>query len=410
MQSIYLLIVCLISFFTSCKVSHFNGNKYPANISNEKNKIPEAINSFAFEILSKLSEDTDKENIFLSPYSIFSGMAIAYTGAENETKNQIARVFHFNDNKSVFLNNYRSFNEGLLLRDSAIKMILKISNSAWIENNYLVKPSYTNAIKEYLDVEVHRMNVTNIDSQEYSRKQINLWIENQTTGKIKDLIKPSVPDNITRLLLINTIYFKNDWKNSFRESDTRDDLFFLQTGENVKTKYLHREGLYRYYQNTDIQAIEIPYKNERFSMIAILPLQGNKSGMEEVNEKVYQKVLDSLKNEEVDLWLPRFKTEASYELNKILAEMKMPDAFNEKADFSEITGNKELYISNVIHKALIDVSETGTEASASSAVVMKLKSARIAKIFKADHPFLFMIIEKQSNTILFIGKLNHPSK
>jgi serpin B len=403
MQKIHTLSLILMMLFASTETLRASEKK---DTSSQKSTeaVVDALNASAFTILT-LVENKSEGNIVISPFSVFSGIAMAYTGSENKTRDQISEAFHISKNKKPLLDSLKSFFDTVTVNS---KNILRNSNSIWIQDNYKIKTSYTISLEKYFATDLHRMNVLTVDSQEFSRKRINDWVEKETSGKIKELITPGILDNNTRLLLINAIYFKDAWKNPFNKVDIVNDTFYLRSGNKINSNYLRKENEYYYYEDIHLQALEIPYKNADFSMLVILPKDEVKLDL-----ATYSKIMKGLKKENVNLWLPKFKTESSFELKNILSEMGITDAFNGKADFSDITGNKELFISNILHKAVIEVNEKGTEAAGSTAVVARIKSARVViepKIFKANHPFAFMLIEKKKNAVLFIGKLNNPNR
>jgi serpin B len=261
--------------------------------------------------------------------------------------------------------------------------------------------------------------VTNLDfinKTEESRKIINLWVEEQTNNKIKDLIPPGTLDSMTRLVLTNAIYFKGEWAIQFDKTKTKKEDFKLNETTTVQVdmmKLKKGKEKFNYGETDELQIIELPYKGKELSMIILLP----KKSMEEVEQKLSTKKLDEWKNSmhkrDVYVYFPKFKLETKYFIAKNLSEMGMPTAFSADADFTRMFDSSKtsenLYISQVIHQAFVQVNEEGTEAAAATAVVMRTGAMPDYIEFKADHPFIFIIQENTTGLILFMGKVVDPN-
>jgi serpin B len=253
-----------------------------------------------------------------------------------------------------------------------------------------------------------------VKEAEKSRQTINSFIEGQTKDKIKDLIPTGYLDETTRLVLTNAIYFKGIWEWEFDKTDTREQDFKTTSTNIIKTPIMSmnpEDAKFNYAQTEDLQILELPYKGNKISMLILLPtenldliessltvekLNGYKSQMEETK-------LDSIS-------LPKFEFDSKYFMKNTLVSLGMPKAFSNDADFSGMTGKKDLYISNVIHQAYVGVDEEGTEAAAATAVVMELTAMLPMNVFRADHPFIFIIQEKDTGNILFLGRVVDPTK
>jgi serpin B len=249
--------------------------------------------------------------------------------------------------------------------------------------------------------------------REIARREINVWVEQKTNDKIKNLLGPGDLTSLTRLVLVKAIYFYGDWDNPFEKSASKPYEFNLADGTKITVPFMNRQDHYKYYEDSKIQAIEITYKDNKASMVIFLPAkQIPITDFEKVFDyQYYIEVVGSFKDSDVQLAVPKFRSTFKLNLNSILSEMGMPMAFSDNADFSGMTGKRDLYISEVIHQAFINVDEKGTEAAAATAGIMKITSApnpAELKIFVADHPFIFCIKDNSSGTILFMGKVMDP--
>jgi serpin B len=213
--------------------------------------------------------------------------------------------------------------------------------------------------------------------------------------------------------LVNAIYFKGKWKSPFSKDSTKSENFHTSASNIIKAKFMHNTGHYRYYEDATLQAVEIPYMGGRTAMVILLPKE--KDGISQMENKLghlyYSKIISSMNSPKVIVAFPKFKTTTAFELGGTLSAMGMPDAFSSSADFSGIS-NEGLHISNVIHKAFIDVNEEGTEAAAATAVIMPFSIAQpmATAIFNANHPFIFVIRDTMTGGILFMGKITDPTK
>ena len=247
---------------------------------------------------------------------------------------------------------------------------------------------------------------------------INQWVEQQTEDKIKDLLQPGVVSSGTRLVLTNAIYFKADWNAQFKKADTKEEEFHLAAGETVRAPLMHREGRFNYFNGGTFQVLEIPYTGAELSMIVFLPNEaGGLSALEQTltPSKLRQWLGQLHSVPKVILTLPRFKMTEQFELGKALGALGMREAFvRGAADFSGMDGKRDLYVSAAIHKAYVDVDEQGTEAAAATATTMRALSMPMAPekpiVFRADHPFVFVIRDNRSGGILFMGRVSDPAK
>lgn len=366
-------------------------------------KVVEANNQFAFDIYSKLPKS---KNLFYSPYSISSALAIVYEGARGKTAEEIKSVFHF-PKKSILRPNFAKIADEINEKNS--NNILKTVNALWIQKDYKVQKEYLNLVEKYYKGRVENLDF--INESEKSREIINSFIEKETYEKIKNLIPRGMITPATRLVITNAIYFKGLWKWRFKKENTKDMNFYITPKRIVKTKMMHMEpkkARFNYADLKDLQILELPYKGEKISMMIILPKRDTKSIEPLTSTKVREWKMQMRKTKLDAIYLPKFKFKTKYFLRKTLKDLGMPTAFSPMADFSNITGKKDLHISEVIHQAYIDVNEKGTEAAAATAVVMRMTMVPIRYIFKANHPFIFIIEDKKSGNILFLGRVVNP--
>lgn len=404
-KTIFLLLVILV-FSLACKETE-------VNLKTKRNLI-EGNNKFALKIFNKLSTNGNG-NIFISPYSISTALTMTYGGAKGETKDQMRRALFLLENDQLVHNSFQYLLQNMNDLDNSEKnLVLKTANAIWVESDFKIKEDYKKLVKtKYLSV-INGMDFTN--KQEKCRIKINNWASENTENKITDLIPKGLISSQTKLVLTNAIYFLADWQNQFKKRYTKEENFYLSNDEKIKTKMMHQTEHFKYTENQKIQIIELPYENDRLSMIVFLPRSNNSNSTDSLlTLDSFNKNIQDLRSEKIRLYLPKFKFTYFSSLNNVLQEMGMKDAFTNKANFSGINKNerKALMISNVLHKAYIDVTERGTEAAAATAVTMKLTSVRPTDkpiIFRADHPFIFMIYDNKTKQILFVGKLNNPEK
>jgi serpin B len=377
---------------------------YSQNIPEETVK---GNNRFAFN-LSKILNGSD-QNVFFSPYSISSALAMTYTGAEGITKKEMSQALGFGSQKEILAQNHQRLSKHI---DSIgkKKIILTLANSIWIQKKTKILKKFLNINKKYYKAGLKKVNFQKKHFR--VRKKINRWVAKHTQKKIRNLIREGMISRSTRLVLANAIYFNGLWAHPFDKNETAKDIFYLNDGKEIRVPFMYQSLRTQYYEDELVRAIELPYNGFDLSMIIVLPrdTSGIKDLVNKMDDGLYQKYISSMSHTEVDVWFPVFKMETSYNLNDPLKKLGMQSAFDAGADFSSITGNKELFISSVAHQAFVEVNEEGTEAAAATAVVIS-KAAFVEKPeFRADHPFLFMIKDNWSDAILFMGELNHPEK
>jgi serpin B len=377
-----------------------------------KTQLVQGNNKFALELYGRLK--TQKGNLFLSPYSISSALAMTYAGAHGNTEKQMAQVLHFDLGHERLHPVFHALNGELEARALQPGLELNIANALWGWKNWDL-PEFINLTKTYYGAGFHEVEFGR--ATEATRRLINNWIEQQTKGRIKDLIEPGMLDpDWTRLVLTDAIYFKAHWAKPFAAGRTKVSPFHITKDKTVNVPMMHKNGKFKlmhifFNRSFAFQAIELPYIGDELSMVIFLPV--NVDGLGELEDALtadnLKKWLDSLNTEsECIVYLPKFKITSKFRLEKVLAAMGMADAFSDLADF---TGMKRMvdslrpWISFVIHKAFVDVTEAGTEAAAATAVGI---AESTSVFFIADHPFLFLIRDVRSNSILFLGRVTNP--
>ena len=370
-------------------------------------EVVNANNQFALELYSKLDK-SEQQNIFYSPYSISSALAMTYEGAGGKTAEEMKSVFHFPESNILrpnFAAIYKEINKG----DKEYE--LKTGNALWVQKNYPFLGEYTDTVEKYYGGKA--TNLDFINNAEESRQIINSFINDQTNDKIKDIIPQGALNDGTRLVLTNAIYFKGTWEWEFDKSDTREQDFKISPTEIVKTQMMYMDpekAIINYTELEDLQILELPYKGEDISMLILLPKENLSLIESQLTAEKIKEYKSQMKETTLDaIYLPKFEFNSKYFMVDTLKELGMPTAFNpDEADFTGMTGNKDLYITEVIHQAYVKVDEKGTEAAAATAVVTGITSVAPQNIFRADHPFIFIIQERKTGNILFIGRVVDP--
>jgi len=387
-----------------------------------KKIIVDGNNKFALELFAKLQNT--KGNLFFSPYSISSALAMTYAGARNQTESQMAEVLHFpvsankkTDSASKFLLDKQQFNTkfGKLIKDLNNRgqkgaYTLTIANALWGQKGYGFVKEFLELIENNYDGRLNEVDF--VRAAENARKTINAWVKKKTNGKITNLISPGVLNSMTRLVLTNAIYFKGNWAQQFKENRTQVAPFTLADGNKIDVAMMNQKADFGYMETDTFQALELPYVNRELSMVILLPKKFDALDEFEktlTSENLIQ-WLAKMHKREVVVFVPKFKMTSQFSLASMLKSMGMEDAFSLSADFSGINSKRDLFISAVIHKAYVEVNEEGTEAAAATGAVMKLTSVGPAPlpVFRADHPFLFLIRDNMTGSILFIGRVVNP--
>jgi serine protease inhibitor len=425
------ILLIRLSILTSLLISLGVGNS--ASAETAQSHSPVAGNTaFALDLYARLSAKPG--NLFFSPFSISTCLAMTYAGARGETETQMAQVLRFNQGGARF---HSSFAE-LLHRVNGDKtqdgpqlvavspqllaqlndaekqdgIRLETASALWVQKGEPFLPAFLQTATDDYQAAIQQGDFK--ADADAVRVEINGWVARKTVNKIQNILSPGSLDARTRLILANAIYFKGAWATPFLRAITRTQPFHLSANNQAYATFMIQADRVKFTESQEFQAVELPYKGNAQSMVILLPRQIDGLGLieKQVTPAFLDGLLAKMTTTEVGIDLPRFKIESGFELKDALASMGMTDAFNwPKADFSGINGTRLLYISKVIHKAWVEVNEEGTEAAAATVVQIKVGSApRQLPRFSADHPFIFFIRDAHTGSLLFIGRVTDPSQ
>uniref|UniRef100_A0A3Q2CIS7 Leukocyte elastase inhibitor n=1 Tax=Cyprinodon variegatus TaxID=28743 RepID=A0A3Q2CIS7_CYPVA len=374
--------------------------------------LSKANTTFALDLFRKLSEDDNTSNIFFSPFSISAALATVMLGAKTNTATQMSECLKTQDCQNDFHIQFAKLLNELNRPDT--RFLLSVANRLYGEQSYHFIQEFITQTKTHYHSELESVDFKTCWDE--VRVKINSWVEEQTQGKIKGMVSEGALDNMTKMVLVNAIYFKGTWNDPFNKFETYEDQFSLNKNKKKTVQMMQKEALFSiaFIPEADCQILEMPYKGKELSMLIFLPkqIEDKTTGLEKLGRVLtYEKFMewthpDKMEHREVDVKLPRFKVEESYDLNKVLSSMGMVDVFDEtKCDFSGMSANNKLFLSKITHKAFVEVNEEGTEAAASTGCCSSCSG--ILK-FTADHPFLFFIRHNPSMSILFAGSFCSP--
>lgn len=367
--------------------------------------------AFAFNLYQALKGMNG--NIFYSPYSISEALAMTYGGARGETEKQMATVLHFQLAQARLHPAFNSLDIQLAQRGQGAKgedgkgFRLHVVNAIWGQQGFSFLPDYLDLLSQNYGAGLRLLDF--VKASEQSRQTINQWVSKQTEEKIKDLLPPGSINDQTRLVLTNAIYFNAAWQSQFKPEDTADGQFHLLNGSDVTAQMMKQTLSTGYTKGSNYQAVELPYDGDELSMVILLPEADQfKAFQDTLNSQQVSDIVKDIKYQPVALTMPKFKIESQFNLKDTLSAMGMPSAFT-GADFSGMDGRKDLEISDVVHKAYVSVDETGTEAAAASGVTMRLTAMPAEPVqVTIDHPFIFLIRDIKTGTVLFIGRVMDP--
>ena len=408
-----LLAACSPSASIEIVESNKRRETNPSTIGDDIKNLVDGNNTFAFDIYNSLRSENG--NLILSPYSISLALAMTYAGARGETEAQMTQTLHFTPQDKL----HPSFNtldlalekEPINLDKDKEPMQLNIANAVWAEKTFSFLPEFLDTIAINYGAGVNLADFKNEPNQE--RTTINNWVSDQTEDKINDLLPDGSITTDTRMVLVNAIYFKADWLDQFDANHTGDYPFNLLDGTQVNIPMMGQGMYIPYTQGEGYTAVELPYAGDTAAMDIIVPDVGKFEDIESaLTGDMFNTIIGNMSQTSLMLSLPKFKFESSFGLSNTLDQLGMVDAFNANtADFSGMTGNKDLFIGNVIHKAFVAVDEEGTEAAAATAVIMEAAGAPMWDVsLLVDRPFIFIIRDKVNGQILFIGRVLNPAQ
>jgi serpin B len=370
------------------------------------------MNQFACDLYRSLR--AGEGNRFFSPASIAMALSMTEAGAVGNTAAEMARTLQFKTPPEAVHKAMRALYGSWTANDKASGFQLNIANRLWAAKDAHFLPQFLALTRDDYGAEATRLDFANSDA---ARKMINQWIEGQTQGTIRDLISAGSLAADTKLVLTNAVYFKGAWSQPFHKNRTQDETFHVAINRTVKTPMMHAQENVRYASGDGFQILELPYGDQSLSLVILLPKEVD--GLPPLEEKLtsggLQKAIDRLSPADVVLSLPRFKTTSRFELSTALKSLGMTSPFDAgHADFSGMTGGRDLFLSAVIHEAFVDVNEEGTEAAAATGAVMRPTAIRLPRkepiVFQADHPFVFLIRDRRNGALLFLGRLCDPGR
>ena len=415
-------ILCALTLTMVASMSNYQSIAAEPSKSNpDVEAVVQASNQFTFDLYRKLT--AEKGNLFFSPCSISTALDMVYAGARGDTAEQMAQVLAIKGKL-----------EGDTLHEAAGELIrqlnaggqqgsyqLTVANRLWGQEGFKFLDPFLNLVRKYYGADFEQVDFAQAET---ARKTINTWVEKATSEKIKDLIPQGAINSMTRLVLTNAVYFKGMWKDSFDQSATRPTPFLLSANERVDVPMMYQKKRHNFAEiqlpdNHGLKILQLPYKtaatgSKGLSMVLLLP--DDDSGLTNLEQQLTPDSLSQwmtkLQSAEVMTWVPKFTLTAQFQLNGVLSALGMPLAFDaQQADFSGMDGRQDLFLSAVFHKAYVDVNEEGTEAAAATGAVvgaMAMPVREQPKEFRADHPFIFLIRDEASGSILFIGRVTDP--
>ena len=361
--------------------------------------------AFALDLYRELRGN--EGNLFFSPYSISAALGMTYAGARGNTEAQMAQALHFALDQHRLHPAFASVEARFRAVQDAGDVRLRVANSLWPQEGYPLLDEFLALTEQFYGVVITALNY---GEPEEARQRINTWVKERTEGKIEELIPPEAL--LALLVLVNAITFKGNWARQFDEALTQDAPFWLAVEDQVRVPLMQQLGPFGYARVDDLHILELPYAGDDVSMIVLLPaeIDGLAALEDSLSVESLRRWMGRLRESEVQVYLPRFEMRCGFELSGRLKAMGMTDAFDNSADFSGIDGTLSLYIWAIFHQAYVDVNEEGTEAAAATAVVMAPKGIPLpSPTFRADHPFVFLIREKTTGSILFLGRVTNPA-
>lgn len=402
-----LLIILMTSVSCSKTDENLPTKPVPIDLTQGQVSLIESANSFAFDIFSQIMKNAgENENVMISPLSISSALSMTLNGASGTTRTAMMEALRLNGISVDEINNsYKNLTEALLSVDK--RVLMTIANSVWTENDFAVKQAFIDILTTYYNAESRSFDINDSSTPD----KINSWIEDKTNGLIKEMVD-RLEDN-TVMLLINAIYFKGKWKSQFDESKTTDMPFYKTGSSQVDVPMMKQEAEFSVHEGNGFVLAEFPYGQGNFVMDVILPdaQNGLDNIMSSVTDAGFTSWISQMSSRKTDVSFPRFKYGFKKKLKDVLSDMGMGIAFTDAADFSNISDQYDLLINDVTHQSFIETNEEGTEAAAATVVEIGLTSFPASPIvFRMDHPFMYIIRETTTNSIIFMGRVADPSK
>jgi serpin B len=365
----------------------------------QTNDCSNSLNSYSFDLYRETK--VDAENLLLSPLSTYYALLVAYEGSKNKTRQEFERVLHLS-------------NQGLSSNDIIRNLVCdsssfcSISNAIWVDNSVTLNDVYRNSI-------VHRyltdFEQTDFENADLAVSNMNAWVSEKTNRRIVEIVNSANIPSDTRMLISNAVFFKGEWCNKFQKQKTIAGPFFSSAKNQYKVDFMNMTETLQYFENELYQYISKPYKDSKFSFCIILPK--NLFGIEDLEKKLnadfFSELTGSAYSAKTSLYIPKFKLESSFELENALTNLGLKTAFIDDADFSGITHEVPLMLGQVLHKTWIELDEEQTEAAAASVIGVRITGLPSYKVFKADHPFVFFVMDNETGAIVFMGRYVNPT-
>ena len=385
-------------------------NESPRASARDLKALVQGNNTFALDLYRELSNG--QGNLFFSPFSISQALAMTLAGARGETERQMTNTLHYELPQSTLHPSFNALDRELASRGQGLQVEenqffeLNIANAIWGQQGYEFLPDFLDVLAENYGAGLRPADF--VGAPEESRARINDWVSEETQDKIRDLLPFGAVDSNTRLVLTNAIYFNASWQWPFDKRLTRELPFHLTGGSVVEVPMMTETSrdFYGYVKGEGYQAVDVPYSSGEMSMTILLPDEGTFGEFEDsLSAQALERIFEDIEIRHIALTMPLFELESEFSLDKTLAEMGMPEAFGAGADFSGMTGTRGLWISKVVHKAFVSVDEEGTEAAAATAVVVQESGPTQVTV---DRPFIFLIRDRATGAVLFLGRVMNP--
>ncbi len=396
-------LTLLLSFYYCSKEPTLPGDSVVRELTSAEKSLVDSDNRFGFKLFKKIIRQENNKNVFISPLSVSMALGMTLNGANGSTRDAMISTLELAGLTEQQINeSYKSLIELLVGLDPKVKF--QIANSIWHRHDMTFEELFINLNKEYFNTVVSGLDFSDPNAKDI----INAWVEENTNGKINKIVERINREDV--MFLINAIYFKGIWKYQFDEKETSDALFTLPDETQIECKMMAQSGEFQYLANDKFQAIDLPYGDELFSMVVLLPNSSVNidSLIMELDQNNWNQWANLFQKENGTLFLPRFKLEYKLKMNDVLIALGMDVAFSSGADFTRMFKPGGLFISEVNHKSFVEVNEEGTEAAAVTSVVVS-RGASTGFVMRVDRPFIFAIRENHSGTILFIGKIVDPA-
>lgn len=410
----YLKLWILLSLTLSHPFAHAAENALQH--APQLNSVAEANNAFAFDLFQELNPG--KGNLCFSPYSISSAFAMVYGGAEGLTKQEISRVFHFTQASQDIQRGYAKLNGALTYHPSNFseELRLLLANSLWIQANQTLLPDFVKQITTFFKGGLHRVDF--IKQPETARTEINQWVKEQTEGKIEDILQQNAITQTTRMVLVSSLYLKARWDKVFDERLTQEMPFFPNKEITSSAMMMTQTDQFPIFQQDLFNILELPYiqgpkEEPKLSFLILLPHEadGLNALTKELTAEHFKLWYRQMKKRRVIVSIPKLHSIENISLKDVLENMGIHEAFSNQANFSLISGSKNLKLEQVLHKIFLAVDESGTEAAAATSISIgttAILESELPLIFRADHPFAYVIYDRSNDLILFLGKVENP--